>query len=125
MTAFLVVSDSDEAVTVQVVEPTSTAAHVAYRPGTRHPLNRGAPGIALLAGDVPKTSERSEVTQARVSGWAYSEGEVIEGMASIAAPVTSADSAAVAIVHLAAGLDSIQVAPRVVEAARCLGAELA
>jgi len=74
---------------------------------------------------VPKTSERSEVTQARVSGWAYSEGEVIEGMASIAAPVTSADSAAVAIVHLAAGLDSIQVAPRVVEAARCLGAELA
>jgi DNA-binding IclR family transcriptional regulator len=124
MTAFLVVSDSDEAVTVQVVEPTSTAAHVVYRPGTRHPLHRGAPGIALLAGDVPKTSERSEVTQARVSGWAYSEGEVIEGMASIAAPVTSA-KAAVAIVHLAAGLDSIQVAPQVVEAARCLGAELA
>jgi DNA-binding IclR family transcriptional regulator len=128
MTAFLVVSDSDEAVTVQVAEPTSTAAHVAYRPGTHHPLDRGAPGIALLAGDAPKTSERPEVTQARVLGWAYSEGEVIEGMASIAAPVTSADGAtqaAVAIVHLAAGLDSIQVAPRVVEAARCLGIELA
>ena len=35
MTAFLVVSDGHEAVTVRVVEPTYTTAHVAYRPGTR------------------------------------------------------------------------------------------
>ena len=50
MTAFLVVADDDEAVTVDSVEPTSLDAHVAYRPGTRHPIDRGAPGLALLAG---------------------------------------------------------------------------
>lgn len=128
MTAFLVVSDGNAAVTVLVVEPTSTAAHVAYRPGTRHPLDRGAPGIALLAGDAPRAAERVEVSEARTSGWAYSESEVIEGMASIAAPVTTPDGAAqaaIAIVHLVAGMDSKYVAPHVVEAARCLGIDLA
>ena len=68
MTAFLVVSDGHEAVTVQVVEPTYTTAHVAYRPGTRHSLERGAPGIALLAGDDPLKDERPEVQIARESG---------------------------------------------------------
>ncbi|MED5172738.1 MAG: helix-turn-helix domain-containing protein [Actinomycetota bacterium] len=127
MTAFLVVSDGSEAVTAQVVEPTSTAAHVAYRPGTRHALDRGAPGIALLAGEAPRKSERVEITQARLSGWAYSEGEVIDGMASIAAPVVASDGstrAALAVVHLAADIDSLEVAPQVAEAAQCLGAGL-
>ena len=45
MTAFLVVADGDEAVTIDSVEPTSMTAHVAYRPGTRHPIDRGAPGL--------------------------------------------------------------------------------
>ncbi|HJM00280.1 MAG: helix-turn-helix domain-containing protein [Acidimicrobiales bacterium] len=127
MTSFLVVSDGQEAVTVQVVEPTATAAHVAYRPGTRHPLDRGAPGIALLAGLELQPGERREVAKARNSGWAYSEGEVIEGMASIAAPVSTSagvTKAAVAVVHLALSLDSDAVAPLVVKAANTLGLQL-
>ena len=127
MTSFLVVSDGQEAVTVQVVEPTTTAAHVAYRPGTRHPLDRGAPGIALLAGLEPQPGERAEVARARNSGWAYSEGEVIKGMASIAAPVsTNAEvtKAAVAVVHLALSLDSDDVAPLVMKAANTLSSKL-
>tara|TARA_Y100000766_G_scaffold83288_1_gene70873 strand:+ start:8727 stop:9419 length:693 start_codon:yes stop_codon:yes gene_type:complete len=127
MTSFLVVPEDQEAVTVQVAEPTSTAAHVAYRPGTRHPLDRGAPGIALLAGLDPQPNERAEVTTARNSGWAYSEGEVIKGMASIAAPITTNDGttkAAVAVVHLALSLNSHDVAPLVVSAANTLGLKL-
>lgn len=127
MTAFLVVADAQEAVTVQVVEPTSTTAHVAYRPGTRHPLDRGAPGIALLAGLDPQHGERNEVAAARSSGWAYSEGEVIQGMASIAAPVSTSDGtakASLAILHLALSLNSAEVAPLVIEAAKALGLEL-
>ncbi|MCH2624483.1 MAG: hypothetical protein MKZ77_02850, partial [Acidimicrobiales bacterium] len=72
-------------------------------------------------------SERVEITQARLSGWAYSEGEVIDGMASIAAPVVASDGstrAALAVVHLAADIDSLEVAPQVAEAAQCLGAGL-
>jgi DNA-binding IclR family transcriptional regulator len=99
MTAFLVVADGDEAVTIDSVEPTSLNAHVAYRPGTRHPIDRGAPGIALLAGRPALRGERAEVTRAREVGWAHSEAEVIAGLASIAVPI--GDEAAIAVLWLA------------------------
>lgn len=99
MTAFLVVADGDEAVTIDSVEPRSLNAHVAYRPGTRHPIDRGAPGLALLAGRPAQVGERPEVTRARKRGWARSEGEVIAGMASVASPI--GDQAAIAVVWLA------------------------
>ena len=75
MTAFLVVADGDEAVTIDSVEPTSLNAHVAYRPGTRHPIDRGAPGLALLAGRA--TGARASAprsTRARDVGWAAERG---------------------------------------------------
>jgi DNA-binding IclR family transcriptional regulator len=99
MTAFLVVADGDEAVTIDSVEPTSLNAHVAYRPGTRHPVDRGAPGLALLAGRQAMPGERAEVTHARDVGWAQSEAEVIAGMGSIAVPI--GDQGAIAVLWLA------------------------
>lgn len=48
-TAHLVVADGEESVAVCVVEPRSTDFHIAYRPGSRHPLSRGALGEALHA----------------------------------------------------------------------------
>jgi DNA-binding IclR family transcriptional regulator len=99
MTAFLVVADGGEAVTIDSVEPRSLNAHVAYRPGTRHAIDRGAPGLALLAGRPAQVGERLEVAQARKRGWARSEAEVIAGMASLAAPIS--DQAAIAVVWLA------------------------
>lgn len=48
-TAHLAVSDGTDSVAVCVVEPRSTDFHLAYRPGSRHPLGRGALGEALLA----------------------------------------------------------------------------
>ncbi len=99
MTAFLVVADDDEAVTIDSVEPTSLNAHVAYRPGTRHPIDRGAPGIALLAGRPPMPGERIAVTRARQFGWAESEAEVIAGLAAIAVPID--DQGAIAVLWLA------------------------
>ncbi|MEP7115816.1 MAG: helix-turn-helix domain-containing protein [Ilumatobacteraceae bacterium] len=99
MTAFLVVGDGNEAITVDSVEPSSLGAHVAYRPGTRHPIDRGAPGLALLAGRPATSGERAEVTRARDLGWAESEAEVIAGLASIAVPI--ADQGAIAVLWLA------------------------
>ena len=52
MTAFLVVRLDDEVITIESIEPRTTAAHVAYRPGSRHSIDRGAPGLAMLAGAV-------------------------------------------------------------------------
>ncbi len=98
MTAFLVVRDDGEAVTVVVVEPRSAQAHVTYRPGGRHPVTQGAPGLALLAGAPAVRGERGEVGLARERGWAFSESEVISGMKSCAAPVIDAAGTCVAAV---------------------------
>lgn len=49
-TAHLTVAEGGEAVALAVVEPSWTAFHVAYRAGSRHPLERGAAGRAILAG---------------------------------------------------------------------------
>lgn len=86
-TAFLVVRHGDEAVTIEVVEPPAATAHVSYRPGLRHPIERGAPGIALLAGEPPRPGERTDVRQARQRGWATSTSEVIHGFMAVSAPV--------------------------------------
>jgi len=116
MTAFLVVADGDEAVTIDSVEPSSLNAHVAYRPGTRHAIDRGAPGLALLAGREPVSGERAEIGRARQLGWAQSEAEVIAGMASIAVPV--ADQGAIAVLWLAGNpVQTTDVADRLMAAA--------
>jgi DNA-binding IclR family transcriptional regulator len=49
-TAHLTVVDGGEALALAVVEPSWTQFHVAYRAGSRHPLERGAAGQAILAG---------------------------------------------------------------------------
>jgi DNA-binding IclR family transcriptional regulator len=116
MTAFLVAADGAEAVTLDSVEPTSLNAHVAYRPGTRHPIDRGAPGIALLAGRPPLPGERPAVTEARHVGWAFSEAEVISGLAAIAVPID--DQGAIAVLWLAGNpVDTSMVAAQVAAAA--------
>jgi DNA-binding IclR family transcriptional regulator len=123
MTAFLVVADGDEAVTVDSVEPRSLNAHVAYRPGTRHPIDRGAPGLALLAAQPVRAGERSEVELARRRGWAHSEAEVIAGMVSVAAPI--ADQGALAVLWLAGAEVSADTVGRLVaDAARRIESRL-
>lgn len=127
MTTFLVVEDRGEAVTVLSVEPRHSSVHVAYRPGVRHPVDRGAPGIALLAGGPPRPGERPEVAAARVQGWAHSRGEVLPGMSSVAVPLqdrSGAGTAAVAVVYVDQGIDPGTIAERIVIAARVIHAAL-
>ncbi|MGH3728883.1 MAG: IclR family transcriptional regulator [Micromonosporaceae bacterium] len=127
MTAFLVVRDHDEAVTVQSVEPRRSVAHVTYRPGSRHPVGRGAPGIALLAGEPPVPGERPEIAVARTRGWAWSRAEVLPGMSSVAAPVYDRRRpvAAVAVVYVEPQApDRDALAARVTAAAEAIGQRL-
>ncbi|MET7396318.1 helix-turn-helix domain-containing protein [Dactylosporangium sp. NPDC005572] len=49
-TAHLTIADGGEAYALAVVEPSWTQFHVAYRTGSRHPLEVGAAGKAILAG---------------------------------------------------------------------------
>ncbi len=98
MTAFLAVPSNGDALTVDSVEPLFTDSVVSYRPGARHKLDRGAPGLSILAGRPPKSNERSEVTAARQHGWAESTGEVIAGLGSIATGLTGANGSTIAAI---------------------------
>ena len=127
MTAFLAVADREECVTVLTVEPRHSQVHVAYRPGRRHPLDRGGPGIALLAGSPPRPGERPEVGEARRLGFTTTSGEVIPGLSSVAAPVVPGDGpavASVAVLFLAGPVELDRVARRVREAAAAIAREL-
>lgn len=126
MTAFLVVRQGDEAVTVAVVEPQQSTVHVVYRPGTRHAVERGAPGLALLAGGPAVAGERPEAARARERGWASSQSEVLPGMRSVASPVVDARGTchgAVAVVFVA-DVDLEPLGERVRAAARAVAARL-
>lgn len=126
MTAFLAVADRDECLTVLAVEPRHSQAHVSYRPGGRHRLDRGGPGIALLAGGPPRPGERAEVTSARRAGYALTTGEVIPGMSSVAAPVVTGRGvvASVAVVYAAGQVAPDHISERVRRAAARIAAEL-
>ena len=112
-TAHLTVADAGEALAVAVVEPSWTDFHVAYRVGSRHALDRGAAGRALLVG-------RSGGEQAVVS-----HGELQPGATGIAAPVTGVPSVQASVGVVALGpLNAEEVVPRVLRAAREVAAVL-
>jgi DNA-binding IclR family transcriptional regulator len=127
MTAFLVVRAGDEAVTVASVEPHDSPAHVVYRPGIRHPVGRGAPGLALLIPEAPKPGDRDALREARRVGWATSHGEVIPGIRSVAVPVLGPDGgarAALAVVFVDEAADVERIGRAVTEAAEKVAAGL-
>lgn len=105
-TAHLTVAEGAEAVALAVVEPSWTAFHVAYRAGSRHPLERGAAGRAILAG------RRGVVTPVVTSG------ELQPGAHGVAAPVLGVEGleASVGVVAMSP-LDVATVGPLVRAAA--------
>ncbi len=112
-TAHLTLVDGDAALAVVVVEPTWTDVHVAYRPGTRHVLDRGAAGRAIVRG------------RAGELGWVTSRSELQPGAYGVAAPLPAGEvEGSVGVVALSE-LDEDRVGPAVVIAAREVGNALA
>ncbi|MCF2533451.1 IclR family transcriptional regulator [Yinghuangia soli] len=127
VTAFLAVPDGEECVTLAAVEPRHSVAAVAQRPGTRHALDRGAPGLALLSAGPARPAERPDVTAARRLGYARSDSEVLPGLASLAVPVVSGTRGtvgALAVVFVGDAPDEEKTALRLQRAARAIAAEL-
>jgi len=120
MTAFLVVLDRTECVTLVTVEPRAAIASIAQRPGSRHSMLVGAPGIAIqsLLTTVERaamgleTPEQPEVEAARREGIASSHGEVIPGVSAVAAPIRGAVRAAVAVLYVSAEASAVADAVR-------------
>lgn len=126
-TVHLMVPISDiEVQAVLVVEPRLAAAHIAFRTGQRHPIDRGSGGIAILAGRPARDDDSAEVMAAREQGYAVSTGHVIPGVIGVSVPVeTPSTMSEVSIGVSLVDPDAVaQVAPQVVKAARELSAQL-
>lgn len=133
MTAFVAVLDGDEVVALVSVEPRHAVAPVAQRPGTRHPLYRGAPGAAIQAALTP--GERAALGDGRLHdeaffaafpGYATSHDEVIKGLSSVAVPlrVPGQPAAAIAVVYADRSTDPAAVGERLRGAAAAIASEL-
>jgi len=107
----------------------------AQHPGTRHPINAGAPGIAiqsaltedewkLLAPGIPY---RPEAEAARRAGYSASHDEVIAGVSSLAAPVRvpGGRPAALAVVYIRSAHDPAVVGAALAASAARIERQLA
>ena len=133
MTAFVAVLDADEVIALVSVEPRHAVAPVAQRPGTRHPLHRGAPGRAIQAALTPQERAvlgddrlRDEAFFAAFPGYATSHDEVIKGLSSVAVPLRGPGqpAAAIAVVYLDRGTDAAAIGERLRRAAAAVIREL-
>lgn len=88
-TAFFFVREGDEAVVVLLTPPTNTDVHLTFSQGARYPLNRGAGGVAILAGLPPGHLETEDVAEARRTGVAVTSGQLHRGAVGMAAPLHS------------------------------------
>lgn len=114
-TAHLTVADGEEALALAVVEPSWTDFHVSYRIGSRHPLNQGAAGKAILLGRQPGGEQ-----------YAATAGELQAGAHGLAAPVRGVDGleASVGIVTLGGAIDVDRIGPMVRDAAAAVALRL-
>ena len=102
-TAFIVVYDGEAAVTLQNALPRESIATVAQRPGSRHEIDRGAPGRVIRSQLHPD--------EYPPQSFEYSEDEVIPGLSSYAVPlaVPSSRPAALAVIFPPQPVDEVHI----------------
>ena len=86
-TAFLSVAQGEDCVAILTAEDERAFLRVGYRPGSRHPLTRGAAGLAILAARAPREGEPEAVRLARGEGCSVTRGELQRGAVGVAAAV--------------------------------------
>ncbi|MGR3805714.1 IclR family transcriptional regulator [Marinibacterium profundimaris] len=86
-TAFLSIAEGDECVVALTAEPREVGVAIHYRVGTRHPLNRGAAGIAILALRPETEGESEDLKFARVHGYSVTRGQLHKGAIGVSSAV--------------------------------------
>ena len=114
-TAHLTIADGDEALAVAVVEPSWTDVHVAYRVGSRHPLDRGAAGLAILKARGQGSQDRYVMTTGQLQAGARGVAAAVPGLSGF--------EASVGVVALG-DLDAEKAGQKVLQAAAAMTAVL-
>jgi DNA-binding IclR family transcriptional regulator len=86
-TAVVFVAEQDSVVAVATAVPEQSEYHLAYRKGSRQPLDRGAAPCAIQAGRPATAEDSAAVREARRRGWTVSHGAVEPGAHAVAAPL--------------------------------------
>lgn len=86
-TAFLSVAEGDECVVTLTAEPREAAMNIHYRVGTRHPIHRGAAGIAILAARPALPDDSEDIKFAREHGYSLTRGQLHRGAVGISSAV--------------------------------------
>lgn len=129
-TAFLSAAEGEECVALMVAQPSEEQVlSVGYRVGSRHPLDRGAAGLAILAGRPESPADPDRVKEVRRQGYSLTQGELQRGAVGVASPVPASAGQAggleisLGVVALA-DLDAETAIPATKAAAQRLSAEL-
>ena len=118
-TAFLSAAQGDQCVALMVAEPDAGLLRVGYRVGSAHAIDRGAAGIAILAGRTEQPLDSDEVRQARIDGYSLTRGQLQKGAVGVASPVpTSGQGALEASIGVVA-LEDLDVARAIPAVRRC------
>lgn len=83
-TAFVSIAERDDCIVVATAEPSGPILRVGYRVGSRHPLRKGAAGLAILAGRAPSDADDSDVLNARDTGYSVTRGQLQPGAVGVA-----------------------------------------
>ncbi|VVT03126.1 helix-turn-helix domain-containing protein [Hoeflea sp. EC-HK425] len=86
-TAFLCIAQGDECVAIEVAEPETPFLKVSYRVGSRHPVTRGAAGLAIAMQRAPRRTDTEDLQAARRDGFALTHGQLQQGAIGVAAPL--------------------------------------
>lgn len=86
-TAFLSMAHGDDCVAVLTAEPRNVFINIQYRVGSRHPLSKGAVGLAILSGRPEQDDDPQAVRDARHDGYCVTRGELQHGAVGAASPV--------------------------------------
>lgn len=91
-TAFLSMAQGSDCVAILTAEPRDAFLNIHYRVGTRHPIDRGAPGLAILAGRPERPGDSEAVKAARRDGYCVTRGELQKGAVGVASPIRMSSS---------------------------------
>jgi DNA-binding IclR family transcriptional regulator len=105
-TAFLSVAEGEECVVVAVEEDQRLrhGLRVSYQEGTRHPINRGAPGIAILATRPASPDDSDVVRAARDLGYSVTRGQLQAGAVGVSVGLSIPDHLAVVAPEASVGV---------------------
>lgn len=81
------VREGDDAVALAVFESAQQGFRMGFQVGDRHPLDRGAAGLAIRTLEPARADDPERVAEARDKGYAHTFGEVEPNLHGLAAPL--------------------------------------